>query len=428
MPHRARAATCAVSGLDPTFLRRLRDAAAALRIQTKEAEGPADPALDRADAALVAAEGVHLGRLRERLAGAIVAVAAHGDVDAVASALRSGADDAVTTRTHAVEVAARLRAAIDRRAALASVEALARLPARDPPRLVGRSAAIERVRQVLTHVALADAPVRIEGEPGTGKSLAARIVHRRSPRAAAPLFEVDGAAPGAAEVLLGAGRATGVLAASHGATVLIRSLDRLETPAQNAVAVWLRTGALPEGARSVHAANARLLTTTREPLEDLAARGSIARELASALAPVSVRLPPVRERRGDAWLLLEHFVAALGAPPPRARPAAVRLLEAHGWPGNVAEVRALAELVAARGPVTRIEEPDLVALLSFPGVRRGAAAAPGGAADELPTLRQVALGHVVRVLALHGGARGRAAKALGISPRTLYNHLHGRTR
>jgi DNA-binding NtrC family response regulator len=202
----------------------------------------------------------------------------------------------------------------------------------------------------------------------------------------------------------------------------VRAVERLDPETQESLAKWLRTGALPSGPQARESTDARLVVTTRESLDGLVAGGRFRSDLAAALASVVVRVPPLRERPGDAVLLVAHFVQSAGQDPPALSERAGALLDGHPWPGNVAEAAALAVLIAARGPFASLHETELLPLLAFPNP---AASGPSDLTD-VQTLHEATLGHVVRVLALSGGVRSRAAKALGISPRTLYNHLRGR--
>lgn len=426
--HRAR---CAALGIDTAFLRRVREAGDAMGVAVTVAAAASDDAVAAADVVLVAdsaAPSVPASATR-----AVVVSIPKGDAAGAARLLASGADDVVTARTPGPEVAARLAAAAARRMSLEAHGSRQRLAALHAPGVLGRSPAIHRVREIVTLVAGAEAPVRIDGEAGTGKTLVARALHGLSPRGDAPLVEIDAARlpPHAvAAALLGTGRRRGAIETARRATILVRAVDRLDATTQRALARWLRTGTVPprlaadgepvpeEGPL---ASDARLLVTSRESLDALSADGAFLPELAAALATATIRMPPLRDRPGDAALLLAHFLQEAVNPPPRIEADAAALLEGQRWPGNVAELRALAWILAARSPGASLGAPDLLPLLAFPHPR----AAPGGA-DGVPTLDQVAFGHIVRVLALCGGARGQAAKALGIAPRTLYNHLRRR--
>jgi DNA-binding NtrC family response regulator len=287
------------------------------------------------------------------------------------------------------------------------------------------------MRLIAESVAGTQVPVRIEGERGTGKTLVARRLHTLSARRDLPLLVLDAARTppeGSVAALFGDERSCGAVRAASGATLLVRSVQRLDGRAQNALARWLRSGVVPEGPFAHERSDARLLVTSHEPLDVLAAHGKFLADLAAALSTVVVRVPPLRERRGDAALLFAHFLQASGQEPPKLTDDATALFDQHPWRGNAEEVAALAALVAARGPFPSLDAAALRPLLAFPGP------APGGGAgeaecpaslDEVPTLAELTSGHVIRVLALAGGVRSRAAKALGISPRTLYNHLQG---
>jgi DNA-binding NtrC family response regulator len=268
--------------------------------------------------------------------------------------------------------------------------------------------------------------VTIEGETGSGRALVARTIHDLSPRRGGPFLVVDAGVQGPAAAharLFGGGEAGwGALRTAQRGSVLVRSLECLEPRSQAVLAAWLRTGTIPDGPHGGESSEARLLGTVGAPLGTLAATGRLSADLLGALAAVRISLAPLRERPGDPALLLEHFLREARADGTTLDASARTALDRHPWPGNVAEVRALAALLAARGPFPGLGEAALLPLLAFP---RPAPSADG-ALDGVPTLRDVEIGHIVRVLALAGGVRSRAAKALGISPRTIYNHLRGR--
>jgi DNA-binding NtrC family response regulator len=415
---------CAALGLDAAFLRRIRDAGAATGLQLDEVQGLRDPAFEAADVTLVATSRTTVREAFAAGARLVVACVAQGDADAAVRAIQDGAADSVTPRAQGAEVAARLVAAAARRSREQVLESAIRLFG-EPPQLVGQSPAMRRVREIVQHVAGADAPVRIEGEQGTGRTLVARIVHHLSPRHDLPLFVVDAGrlSPGeAGRRLFGAGEDCGALWSARGTTLVLRSAERLDGSTQLALARWLRTRRIGVGPHAAEESDARLVVTAAPSLDALAARGTVRDDFVAALSALRVGLPPLRDRPGDAEPLLAHFLHAAGHETPRLDDAARRLLRSHAWPGNVAEVRGVAALLASRGPFDELGEADLLPLLAFPRPRPAAA----GALDGVPTLHDVSLGHIVRVLALAGGVRTRAAKALGISPRTLYNHLHER--
>ena len=250
--------------------------------------------------------------------------------------------------------------------------------------LVGRSAAMQRIHQMIAKVARADATVLITGETGTGKELVARAVHLNSPRAKRPFVAVNCAA--LAETLLESelfgherGAFTGAVAQkkgkleiADGGTVFLDEIGELAPTLQSKLlrALQLREFERVGGTRPVHVDIRVVSATNRNLAEDIAA-GRFRSDLYHRLHVVEIHVPPLRERREDIPVLAAHFLqrsARTAARPVRGiAPDAMQYLTAYDWPGNVRELENTIERAVVLGSsdfVMRDDLPD--ALLEAP--------------------------------------------------------------
>ena len=287
--------------------------------------------------------------------------------------------------------------------------------------LVGRSAAIARVRELIGRAAASRAPVLISGEAGTGKDVVARLVHDLSERAARPLITVRCAGTdtdalerelfGRAAGERGRARA-GVLEEAHGGTLVLD--DALALPADLRARLARASGSrtaprvgatesIPVDARLVLIARTRALASSAQSTEDLLDRFNA----------MIIDVPPLRERRSDIPQLVQHFRQRLAVEQGRALPplAADELLPLLGreWTGNVRE---LEQWVDRRALVAKADAP------------RENAEAPEIDPQATPvTLAELERRYILRVLALESGHQSRTAARLGIDRRTLYRKL-----
>jgi DNA-binding NtrC family response regulator len=275
-------------------------------------------------------------------------------------------------------------------------------------------------------IAASDAPVVIEGEPGTGKELVAQTIHARSRRAERPLIVVDcGAVAGSlleAELFGRARTAPHATAAlgraelAHTGTLLLRRIGAATPVVQARILHLLDTGQVERPGESVpRKVNTRVLATTERPLEELVGEGRFDDRVRQRLQVVRIRVPSLRERSGDIPLLAEHFLARAGAQNAVLSPGAAAVLQAGQWPGNVRQLEHAMHELASRlpdGAQTTIEPQQLPEELL---TQRGRAMP---ASSHYPTEDRRTL--LLRALSSHGGNRTAAARALGIGRATFY--------
>lgn len=277
---------------------------------------------------------------------------------------------------------------------------------RESRELIGASAALQELRAALERLAPAASPLLLEGEAGTGKELAARLLHSLGPRAEEPFLVVDcGASEDAAleRDLLGS---DGLLALAGRGTVYLDDIEALGAPLQAGLLRLLDAG---EG-------RARLVAATRADLGAAVRDGAFRAELYYRFGVSRVRMPPLRERPEDIPALAAHFLARLraraGRGPEAIEPEALARLSRYPWPGNARQLEEVVERAALRAGGARIAD----AAVYLP--RNG-----DGPCEEVATLAAVERSHILKVLAEAGGNRGRAAAVLGVDPKTLYNKL-----
>jgi DNA-binding NtrC family response regulator len=310
--------------------------------------------------------------------------------------------------------------------------------------LVGVSAPMVRLRQILERVAASEGRVLLTGESGTGKELAARMIHRRSPRADAPFITVNCAAIPSElfeSELFGheKGAFTGAVRSrpgkfeqAHHGTLFLDEIGEMPAAMQAKLLRVLESGEVERvGGTGSRKVDVRIVSATNIDLAKAVARGRFRDDLFHRLNVVPVRLPALRERPDDFPVLVDHLLERLsqvhGKRTRRLAPAALARLAAREWPGNVRELRNALErlVILAAGDV--IDELDVDAFLSPAGLMpvestAEPALAEGGSLRE--RLRVVEREIISRTLDAHGGNVTATARALGLER----SHLHRKIR
>jgi PAS domain S-box-containing protein len=286
--------------------------------------------------------------------------------------------------------------------------------------MVGADPAMEAVFDLIEAVAPSDAPVVIEGESGTGKELAAQQLHARSHRAERPMMAVSCAAlrGGSLEQeLFGRGggqgaRAIGRVELAHTGTLVLDRVDEASAPVQSRLQRLLEGGTIERAEETQsRRVDVRVIATITRPLGPEARAGRFREDLVRRLQVVRIALPPLRERRGDIALLAEHLLDRAAPAGASFSPAALAVLQACDWPGNVRQLEHLVrQTVARRGTAAGPIGPEQLAAELLAGE------APAGAAPTRDDRRTLLL----RALSSHGGNRTAAARALGIGRATFY--------
>ncbi len=324
--------------------------------------------------------------------------------------------------------------------------------------MVGRSAGMRRVFDLLEHLRDSDATVLITGESGTGKELVARAIHARSRRAGRPFVAVNcGALPGnlleselfghVRGAFTGAGwDKRGRFEIVEDGTLFLDEIGDLPLELQVKLLRVLQERQFERvGDTSPQPFRARVLAATHHDLARAAARKTFREDLFYRLNVVPLRLPPLRARREDLELLIGHVLDRIGdrrARLLRLSPGAMRGLLAYDWPGNVRQLENALECATAvcDGQTIHAEDlpPEITALPVAPAARVDAPAEAVGDPASVPRLPALlstgpagsthpsatrVYPRVEDVVAALRGARGRrgaAAAALGVSRTTLW--------
>ncbi|MCU0241425.1 MAG: sigma-54 dependent transcriptional regulator [Vicinamibacteria bacterium] len=302
--------------------------------------------------------------------------------------------------------------------------------------IVSRAPALKKVLVTLQKVAAAKMPVLIEGESGVGKELLAQHLHRLSPRAARAFVDLNCAAVPSALLeseLFGHERGAftgasaekpGLVEVADGGTLFLDEVAEMAAEIQSKFLRLLDSGSFYRvGATRKRRADFRLVAATNRDLKAEAEAGRFRKDLFFRIHGVRVVVPPLRERREDVGLLVEHFSRSLA----NARafsPAAIEALTAYDWPGNVRELRFAVERANLLAEGATIELADLPPEIiererSAAAVVRGEAAVSlSGNENDGPDPARVRA-----ALEQAHWRRGKAAEFLGVSPRTLHRWM-----
>ncbi len=288
--------------------------------------------------------------------------------------------------------------------------------------LIGRSPQIRRLQGAISRAADCDATVLVEGPTGSGKSLAARMIHCKGRRANKPLVALQGATT-TADGLLKA------LEEARGSTLVVEDVDRLPTATQAALVRHLK-----ERPATQAAGTARLIATTAAHLPELVARGSFREDLFYRLHTLPIVVPSLRERTEDIALLAHAILEVAGpaaARPATLTPAAITFLEGMAWPGNVAQLETVVRRAQALAAGHAIDREHVAAPAPVAGTEPAPSASKRGGDDDeqrideesvLP-FEQEEQRMLTRALRATRGNVRRAAQLLGIGRATLYRKI-----
>ncbi|HYP78198.1 MAG TPA: sigma-54 dependent transcriptional regulator [Polyangiaceae bacterium] len=366
----------------------------------------------------------------------VVLMTAYGTVETAVQAMRDGAYDFVEKPLKRMTIVKSVRKAAERQSLVAENRSLRQeLKLLTNREIVGQSPALRRVLDVATQAAPSSATVLILGESGTGKELIARYIHSKSGRANGPFVAVNCAA--IPESILEAelfgherGAFTGAIAKregrfarARGGTLFLDEIGELSPAVQVKILRVLQEGEYePVGGHTVKA-DARIVAATNRDLVSEVEAGRFREDLYYRLNVISVTAPPLRARREDIPLLVDHFLGVYCTKNGRARltvPSEVlhKLMD-YSWPGNVRELENVIERAAV------LCRSDLLGLSDLPD-------AVASAAPRLPSELTFSIGtplseveqRMIRDTLSHtGGDKSLAAQLLGISTRTIYRKL-----
>ncbi len=367
----------------------------------------------------------------------VVVMTAFGSLDAAIEAIRAGAYDFVTKPLEPEALVVAIERAGERRRLRREVTRLQTAAfAETSVGLIGGSAPMRELRDLIARVAPTDATVLIQGESGTGKELVARALHDHGARpdgpfialncAALPEQLIDGELFGHARGAFTDARVDreGLLVEASGGTLFLDEVGELPLGLQAKLLRALQERKVrPLGKNREVPFDARIVAATNRDLDSATEEGSFRADLYYRLAVVTLDLPPLRVRGDDVLLLAEHFLqvfaSRLGRPQPKVGAGLAEALSTYRWPGNVRELENCmhrAVILAVDGEVRLADLPPRLRDAGGTGI-----ATPDP--DGFNPLEEVERAYILRVLDAVGGNRSTAARILGIERRTIGRKL-----
>ena len=394
------------------------------------AEGRWDLAL--VDIKMRGTDGVELQRRMREIDPEMIVIMMTGyaSVETARAALKNGAYDYLTKPLDADEVALEIQKALSHRKVQQENVRLRETVAevQRPPDLVGQGTAMQKVFDAIETVAPTDATVLITGESGTGKEIVARAIHSGSPRRFQPMVAIHcgalteslleselfghekGAFTGAQY------RKKGKFEIAEGGTVFLDEIGDISLKTQTDLLRVLQEREIVRvGGNQPIKVDFRCVAATNKDLEQLIEEGRFRPDLFYRLNVFRIELPPLRDRREDIPLLVEHFVRkfsqAMNKRITRVAPAAMYQLQQYAWPGNVRELENAVERAMVVSQEPELREQDFILK-------------PRASNDaDSKTLEDIEKVHILRVLEECGGNQTRAAEVLDIDRVTLHNKL-----
>ena len=368
----------------------------------------------------------------------VILMTAHGTIDSAVDAMRKGAFDYLTKPLEKDELLLVLRRAMER-SHLVRENRMLHEQLRDRFRLeniVGAHGSMQDVFRVVHKVANSLSTVLIYGESGTGKELVARALHHESERRGRPFYAVNVAA--LPESILEAelfgyergaftgaeSRKIGLFEQASGSTLFLDEVGDLKRDLQVKLLRALQEREiLRVGGTERVKIDVRIVAATNHDLERAVREGRFREDLYYRLNVIPIALPPLRDRRTDIPLLVEHFIPKYeGSRKRTVTDDALKILMGYDWPGNVRQLESVIERALLLGDDDRILPMDLPA-----SVRVGLSPRRGLLDVEIPDsgidLEELERSLIVKALEKSGGNVTRAARLLGLSRRTLQYRL-----
>jgi DNA-binding NtrC family response regulator len=373
-----------------------------------------------------------------------ILMTAYGSEEVAVQAMKSGADDYIAKgRMQIEELEMRIARALRGRNLEAENVVLRQQLHRKfgLENIIGESPAMQEVFETVQQVAPSRATVLITGESGTGKELIAKAIHHLSPRSKQPMMTMHlaglpvtlleselfghekGAFTGAYE------RRIGRIEQAQGGTLFLDEIGEIDATVQVKLLRFLGERTFERvGSSKVLTADVRLVAATNKNLAEMVRAGTFREDLYFRLKVFDVRLPPLRERKGDIPLLAQAFMKEFARenekPIKEFKPEATEALMNYAWPGNVRELRTAIEhaVVLCRG--------DRISLRELPASVRGeepqmtVARGKSLLASGTLTVKEAEKELIVQALKESRGNRTTAARKLGMSRRTLHRKLH----
>jgi DNA-binding NtrC family response regulator len=331
-----------------------------------------DPELVLCDIKMPGMDGMEvLEAIRERHPEtAVIMISGHGDIDTAVNCMKMGAYDYIAKPPDLNRLIQTVRNALDRRELVQENKTLKK-KIKKQYRMVGQSAALQEVQDLIDKVAPTDARVLITGPNGTGKELVAHGIHQKSERSRKPMVEVNCAAIPAELIeseLFGHKKGAftsavkdrkGKFETAHQGTLFLDEIGDMSLPAQSKVLRALQEGKItPVGGDKEIKVDVRVLAATNKDLEEEIKQGRFREDLYHRLSVILIRVPALRERSDDIPELATYFAQTIaqenGSSPVDFQKEALQALQEMDYPGNIRELRNVIErlLILGSNPIT----------------------------------------------------------------------------
>jgi len=301
----------------------------------------------------------------------VIMISGHGTIETAVSAIKQGAYDFIEKPFKTDRLLLMIERALEAANLKRENEAL-RKRAEGPSEFIGESLPVQGLKTILSRVALTNSRILLTGEPGTGKDVAARVIHRLSQRANQPFMTINCAVlrPEHLEIELfgveqgnvhGETARAGVFEQAHGGTLLLDEVADMPLETQGKIVRVLQEQRFQRvGGQNPVQVDVRIIASTNRDLKELIVAGSFREDLFYRLNVVPITMPPLRERREDIPLLASFFVDMLsqqsGLPACSFSAPALAALQSYEWPGNVRQLRNVIEWIMIMGG-NAINEP-----------------------------------------------------------------------
>lgn len=304
----------------------------------------------------------------------VVMISGHGDLETAVNTMRLGAFDYISKPPDLNRLLNTVRNAVDKKQLVVENKILKKKVSKNYE-MIGNSQAINHIKEIIDKVATTDARVLITGPNGTGKELVAHQLHEKSERATAPIIEVNCAAIPSELIeseLFGHVKGAftsavkdraGKFEAADGGTIFLDEIGDMSLSAQAKVLRALQENLIQRvGAEKDIKVNVRVIAATNKDLKKEIEEGRFREDLYHRLAVILIKVPALNDRRDDIPLLIEHFSYKIaeeqGNTSKNFSPAAIKLLQAYDWTGNIRELRNVVERLIILGG-SEISENDV---------------------------------------------------------------------
>ncbi len=307
--------------------------------------------------------------------------------------------------------------------------------------IIGKTEKMLRLYQQIRNVSKIHVPVLILGESGTGKELVAQVIHKLSPRSSGPFVAVNcGAIPDTLieSELFGyvKGAFTGALKnkkgrfeLAHGGTLFLDEIGDISPFMQVKLLRAIQSYHIERlGDTKQLRVDVRIISATNRDLKEEIRKGNFREDLYYRLSVIPIHIPPLRERREDIPLLIEHFLKEFSElfniPPHKITPSALRMLQVYSWPGNVRELQNVLQYALVEAQESGNRTVDIMHLPSY--IREATVDRTIVLSNPSPSRgyrKDISPEAIKEALEKAGGNKAQAARILGISRATLYRLL-----